>query len=571
MKKSSLTTAVVAGIVGAAGLVSVSNAVNINPDGLGQALIFPYYTVNKGNNTLISVVNTTAQTKAVKVRFLEGRNSNEVLDFNLYLSPFDVWTGAVITSGPEGTVPANAPPARLVTGDTSCTVPAIGSGVDFVNFEYARPAAGTNTPPKANGPFELARTREGHIEVIEMGNLIHDPADTVRFGWTDAAGAPLNPVTGTLAAAAKHRATTAFPGGEPANCAVLDAAWAGGVWATNRNTQMRPPSGGLFGGAEIVNPANGTNVSYNADAIEGFYTSTIDTLHYEPGDTRPTLAQAQTDDLGNANAIVFNNGTLVEFPFTGSGAGLKAVSAVFMHNQIFNEYTTDPLNPGLASQSEWVITFPTKRLHIINAQPARLPFRQAYDIAAGGACESIGFSFWNREELQPGTPPGGNQFSPRPTTPTIVGPSLCFEAQVVTFNQAGIGDYLTSGNRSQIFGSYYARNICTGSNAECTAGNGIGGFKTGWARITLGDQSPTSTTQNFLPLDNPPATGNLNTTALVGLPVTGFWAANFSAVSGSSALANYSIVHKHRADRLTAPVNVQTISGSPVWRAVSVQ
>jgi hypothetical protein len=26
---------------------------------------------------------------------LEGRNSREVLDFNLYLSPYDVWTGAV--------------------------------------------------------------------------------------------------------------------------------------------------------------------------------------------------------------------------------------------------------------------------------------------------------------------------------------------------------------------------------------------------------------------------------------------------------------------------------------------
>jgi hypothetical protein len=123
MKKSSLTTAVVAGIVGAAGLVSVSNAVNINPDGLGQALIYPYYTVNKGNNTLISVVNTTNQTKAVKVRFLEGRDSLEVLDFNLYMSPFDVWTAAVVSDGPEGTSPAAAPAARMFTSDTSCTVP----------------------------------------------------------------------------------------------------------------------------------------------------------------------------------------------------------------------------------------------------------------------------------------------------------------------------------------------------------------------------------------------------------------------------------------------------------------
>jgi hypothetical protein len=45
-------------------------------------------------NTLMSVVNTTASTKAIKVRFREGRNSLEVLDFNVFLSPFDVWTAA---------------------------------------------------------------------------------------------------------------------------------------------------------------------------------------------------------------------------------------------------------------------------------------------------------------------------------------------------------------------------------------------------------------------------------------------------------------------------------------------
>ena len=47
----------------------------------------------------MSVVNTTASTKAVKVRFREGKNSAEVLDFNVFLSPFDVWT-ASITPGP---------------------------------------------------------------------------------------------------------------------------------------------------------------------------------------------------------------------------------------------------------------------------------------------------------------------------------------------------------------------------------------------------------------------------------------------------------------------------------------
>ena len=87
-------------------------------------LIYPYYTVqsNGGNafNTYVSVVNTTDVVKVVKVRFREGKNSREVLDFNLYLSPNDVWTGAVIPSGTGA-----SDPGRLITADTSCTNPAI--------------------------------------------------------------------------------------------------------------------------------------------------------------------------------------------------------------------------------------------------------------------------------------------------------------------------------------------------------------------------------------------------------------------------------------------------------------
>src|SRR5213078_4834243 len=90
--------------VGALGVTGAAQAVNVNPDGLGQALIYSYYTTNGFGvggttapyNSLLSVVNSTASGKVVKVRFLEGKNSREVLDFNLWLSPRDVWTAAII-------------------------------------------------------------------------------------------------------------------------------------------------------------------------------------------------------------------------------------------------------------------------------------------------------------------------------------------------------------------------------------------------------------------------------------------------------------------------------------------
>src|SRR6185436_7239610 len=116
-KKKSLYLAVAG--VSALGAGSAS-AVTLNADGLGNVLLYPYYTVREtsaGNayNSLLSVVNTTASAKAVKVRFLEGKNSREVLDFNLYLSHNDVWTAAILPSSTGG--------ALVGTLDKSCTLP----------------------------------------------------------------------------------------------------------------------------------------------------------------------------------------------------------------------------------------------------------------------------------------------------------------------------------------------------------------------------------------------------------------------------------------------------------------
>src|SRR6478735_1168725 len=115
-KKKSLYAALAG--VSALGVTGAAQAVNVNPDGLGQVLIYPYYTTradSTGNayGTLLSVVNSTATAKAVKVRFLEGKNSKEVLDFNLFLSPFDVWTAGIVPMG-DTIGGAEAPGAGII-------------------------------------------------------------------------------------------------------------------------------------------------------------------------------------------------------------------------------------------------------------------------------------------------------------------------------------------------------------------------------------------------------------------------------------------------------------------------
>ena len=72
----------------------------------------------------MNFANSTDGYKAVKVRIVEAQNSQEVLDFNLYLSPQDHFSFA-ITATEEGG-------AKLITADNSCTVPAIpADGVAF--------------------------------------------------------------------------------------------------------------------------------------------------------------------------------------------------------------------------------------------------------------------------------------------------------------------------------------------------------------------------------------------------------------------------------------------------------
>src|SRR5438874_1229269 len=83
------------------GAVPTAQAVRINAEGLGQALIYPYYTVRSttGGNayvTALAITNSSSKPKALKVRLLEGKAGAEVLDFNLFLAAYDMWTAAIV-------------------------------------------------------------------------------------------------------------------------------------------------------------------------------------------------------------------------------------------------------------------------------------------------------------------------------------------------------------------------------------------------------------------------------------------------------------------------------------------
>jgi hypothetical protein len=583
MNRKNLTAAVLAGLAGVAGIVGSAQAVNINPDGLGQVLIYPYYTTNGGNATVLSVINTTGQAKAVKVRFTEGLNTREVLDFNLYMSKYDVWTAALYDD--EGT-------PTMVTTDTSCTVPYIyGNG----GTQAFLPFALTD-----GGPTDISRTSEGHFEMIEMGTLTNES----EYIGEDASGNPVV-LNHDSAKAATH------VDGVPADCGQLVEAWTWedtldidtqGYWLDNPFVDMDDPSGGLFGGAAIVNPSAGTMYSYDAKAIDGFATRVIanDILHQEPGRVLPSL------NSGNVKlASVFVKGVTVAEILP---RGVDAVSFVFMHDQIMNEYTTEGF---VDAGTEWVVTFPTKHFYVYGPSIGLLPgddviavppFTTTWDYTAADEdasgnvipaelnlpCEVVLLNtIWNREEATipgPDDPTGGTlppivspapPFIPGPGPDPLIPFELCYETNVISFGEAD--EASIDGTTTRILGSSNFHNI----------DNKVLGFKYGWARLELDDYPydrngngqidnelvdfETDASGNTVPVYLIPeselsriplgelGTGDLG--GLQGLPVTGFAVQAFVngfLGEGSDVLANYGGIFQHKGTRKIDSANLPT-------------
>jgi hypothetical protein len=151
-----------------------ASAVNISGNGLGEVGLIPYYTVRNGFDTNISVVNTSNKyVVAFKIHFREADNSRDARDFNVFLSPNDVWTATVSMKTKKDGV--SQVPVLKVT-DRSCTAPqfkvnnandpALEAGeIDFTSLDYDG-----NGQQNADGGWKgIERTFDGHVEIISMG------------------------------------------------------------------------------------------------------------------------------------------------------------------------------------------------------------------------------------------------------------------------------------------------------------------------------------------------------------------------------------------------------------------
>jgi hypothetical protein len=498
-------------VVGVIFFPRIADAVFLNPDGLGQVLIYPYYTANGGNQTVFTVANHQPRAKALKLRILESRNGREVASINVYLGPRDIWTAAIFPiPGEEG--------AGLISLDSSCTVPQIQGNTSLPvlsNGLRYLPLSTSNYAGLDNGPRTLDRLRDGHIEVIEMATL------------TNASNAS--------AAAVSHTNS------RPANCAQLTAAWEAnpiGYWKNNALIDTDSPSGGLSGTGAIIDIAKGSMLNFSADALDGWRTGVLSQVHTPPGDPRPRIIDAANLQLpppAGVESVVFINGTMLRSTWVANNDGptggpIDGVSAVLAYDNLYNEFATES---AVAGKSEWVVTFPTKRYHTdapsaagnynVPSRPFTVRFPTS-GTAPGKACEPIGFAVFNREEQ---STVGDLSWIPDDDSG---GASYCYATQLMALNQTG--------SPSKIFSSSLA--YALNSVSSPFGGGGLSTptfYEIGWIYIDLGANNH---------IGRPSLEGH----QYRGLPVTGFWAATADNLSASPGVrAYYGGAFRHRGNK----------------------
>ncbi len=334
----------------------VPSKMKLSSDGAGQVLIYPYYTVKNGFDSLLSLVNTTDDVKAVRIKFREGSNARNTLDFNIYLSPYDVWTAALVQT--DSTLPDHIgePSVKLLTNDSSCVVPNSIStaGHEFLPYGYEIQYDGKGR--------SLARVQEGFIEVIEMGSL-----------------------TGSDAIAATHIA------GIPPSCEALQTNFQqDGKWFSNSNQDIDAPNGGggLYGSLSLINVAKGIDMKYDAVAITGYST---EAQHTSQGMEIPNLSS------GNNSTTVINDSRYGNPISTTWNSPLDAVSALFMHDTTSNQYD---INSFAAAQTDWVIMSPTRHFYtdtLYNADNPSGPYATGL-VSSDDYCQEFSFHSFNREQ-----------------------------------------------------------------------------------------------------------------------------------------------------------------------------
>lgn len=303
----------------AAGYAGAINAQTVAAEtGLGDMAIVPYYTVNTGYSTGVNVINTSAVTQAVKIRFRRAVDSMDALDFNVVLSPQDMYTGFITGEGTD---------IKFVSNDNSCTAPAM-------------PAGGFVMPSIYNSTGQAAT---GYIEIISMGTPDSE--------------------TAAVALAAKHDST-----GVPADCAgVRDNFFRGGVSMTTRGVvdstlsvqNVTTPTGVVAMDNNWIVSPDSLKVSYFIKSDETGVEFGNNAVHIAGFMDGPAITNQQTGvfsgDLMGFDHPDLNGGSPIG---GGASVGLfQGLRDILGAQSLINDWSANSTE-SFGVDTDWVVTLP---------------------------------------------------------------------------------------------------------------------------------------------------------------------------------------------------------------------
>ena len=337
MTKQAFKPLALAAAVSAASLGYTGNAVSaahpeVATNDLGDLALVPYYTVRGQWVTGIHIVNTSDMTQVVKFRLRRATDGMNALDFNLVMSPKDVYAG-FLSDDENGNISWTSP-------DTTCTVP------------------GTQGNRFTMPPLYRAGAESGYVEIIAMGQAANDQP---------------------IAVAAKHSATTSMP----LDCAAVRSNFfADGVAAAAATDTTPAVTGkrGVLGSTQTYQPGvasasndtvknGGTNTYMDSgNVLKVSYFIRDNGTGIEFGDNAVHIAdflreasitnQEYGTSAGDLNGLDFPDLNGAGMP-TG-GVARTRFNMLRRHDvlgmaHIINEWSANPLN---GVQMDWVVTLP---------------------------------------------------------------------------------------------------------------------------------------------------------------------------------------------------------------------
>lgn len=439
-----------------AGFVNVAHSQDpvVANNALGDLAIVPYYTVNGDWITGIHIVNTSDFTQVVKFRFRRAPDSIDALDFNIVMSPKDVYAG-FLSDDENGVI-------SWAADDTTCTVPETTNGRLTMPDIYRE---GADT---------------GYVEIIAMGQIS---------------------VTSPIGEASKHSGTTAATPLTPASCAAVRSNFFQNrvdvTTGTTVQTDLLDYDNDKLTFDTVTNEYEDSE-----DALKVSYFIRDNATGVEFGDNAAHISGFLTQPAVTNQEFGYLSGDLEGFDFPDlDGGSPVAIGSPFEDRERFEELRNNEVlgvgtlinewtaNPSNGAALDWVVTMPGQYLMLnrplylralddaedgsdttdtrcsrpgtFGAQPPTLANLQSpavnnylCDYRDLPVTASFGDGPWNREEFA-AIAPGGNLT----VSPALPGarPSVRFdkEANVITFggnSVLGVSDYDVSADLGQPFG-----------------------------------------------------------------------------------------------------------------------